>query len=57
MELIRKVVSIGTSSRAVIIPSEFFESMATKGKTFTKVRMTLNDKIVLDPVLEDIEKR
>lgn len=57
MELIRKVIDIGSSSRAVIIPSEFFESVAIKGKTFKKVRMTLNDKIVLDPVLEDIEKR
>ena len=55
MELLRKVVTVGTS-RAVVIPSQFFESLATKGKTFSKVKLVLNDEIIIKPVLEDIKK-
>lgn len=51
MELIRKLVRVGTS-RAVVIPANYIESIEKKGKKFTKVKMTLNDKIVLEPILE-----
>lgn len=53
MELLRKVISVGTS-RAVTIPSQVFESYKNKGKTFTTVRMILNDEITIVPILEDI---
>ena len=56
MQLLRKVVRVGTS-KAVVIPSEVFESLATKGKTFTTVMVHLNEKIIIEPILEDIKKK
>jgi antitoxin component of MazEF toxin-antitoxin module len=49
------VVKVGTS-RAVVIPSQVFESLASKGKTFSKVYIYLNgeNEIIIRPVLIDI---
>lgn len=53
MELIRKIISVG-SSHAVIIPSEFFESCKNRGKIFSKVKLNIkDDRILIEPIWEE----
>ncbi|MBA7696602.1 hypothetical protein ES703_105252 [subsurface metagenome] len=53
MELIRKIISVG-SSHAVIIPIEFFESCKNRGKTFSKVKLNIKtDKILIEPIWDE----
>jgi antitoxin component of MazEF toxin-antitoxin module len=57
--MIQKVNRLGTS-KAVIIPKDFFTYWEEKGKTFHEivVRISENmDEITIKPIFEDIKKR
>jgi len=55
---IQKVNHCGTS-KAAIIPKDFFLFWAQKGKTFHEIRVLIAEdmeRIVIVPILEDIKK-
>lgn len=47
MPLVKKLIRIGKSSRAVIIPSEWLEYYEKQGLSIEQVLMELNGKIIM----------
>ena len=56
MHMIKKIVSIGQSSRGVILPKSWLKFYEKKhGRKILNVGMELNSKIVIWPILKDLE--
>ena len=53
MAVLRKLINIG-NSKAIIIPKEYIEFYEQQGKIFNTVGMQINDKIILEPIFENI---
>ena len=56
MPLRRKVVTVG-DSKAVTIPHDFIQSWRDRGKTFSEVYITINDKMIVKPILVKINAK
>jgi len=54
--LLLKVLKVG-NSKAVIIPSQFFEYWNRQGKEIKEVGMEIDGEIVIRPIFEEIQKR
>jgi hypothetical protein len=55
---IQKVNNCGTS-KAVVIPKDYFNHWAGKGKTFSEVRVQISDDMetmTIKPIFEDMKK-
>jgi len=51
----KKLVKVG-DSRAVIIPNSYLDYWQLKGKKILGFELEVNKKLILAPILEDIEK-
>jgi len=57
MELLRNVIKVGPS-HAVVIPYEYFQELAAKGKIFYKVKIKWDDKgLKIKPILEELDEK
>jgi hypothetical protein len=56
MPLIKKLIKIH-GSKAIVIPSSYFEYYLAKGKKIDKVSLELNgEKIIITPILNDLNE-
>lgn len=51
----KKLVKVG-DSRAIIIPNSYLDYWRLKGKNIVGFELVVNKKLILAPILEDIEK-
>lgn len=56
MALLRKIVSVG-NSKAVVIPQSYLDYWRLKGLEMKKVKLEVNDQIIISPVFEEITRK
>lgn len=53
MPILKKLIRIN-ESKAVVLPHSYFEYYKSKGKEINTVSLEIDDKIIIQPIFEDI---
>ncbi|MFC1486367.1 hypothetical protein ACFLRN_01590 [Thermoproteota archaeon] len=54
MPLIRKIINVGKTSKAVIVPRSWIRHIENEtGQLVNKVRMEVNSNLIISPVLKE----